>query len=124
MDISRTNIMSNRSEDPSFRPRRRGATKPVSSSAETQVVKTTKRRNSKDGGNSKKGESVSNSSVDEFPNGTGCLVCKQDDDHGSLMLCEGCNAEYHIYCLNPPLNAVPKDDWFCGTYMCSALCLL
>lgn len=46
--------------------------------------------------------------------GTGCLICKQDNDHAKLMLCEGCNGEYHIYCLNPPLEAVPEDDWFCG----------
>ena len=46
---------------------------------------------------------------------TGCLVCLRDDDHNNLMLCEGCNDEYHIYCLEPPLAAVPHDDWFCGT---------
>lgn len=46
----------------------------------------------------------------------GCLICKQDNDHAKLMLCEGCNGEYHIYCLNPPLEDVPEDDWFCGTY--------
>lgn len=45
--------------------------------------------------------------------GTGCLICKQDNDHANLMLCEGCNGEYHTYCLNPPLEAVPEDDWFC-----------
>lgn len=47
---------------------------------------------------------------------TGCLVCLRDDDHNNLMLCEGCNDEYHIYCLEPPLAAVPHDDWFCGTF--------
>jgi len=45
----------------------------------------------------------------------GCRVCYRDDDHINLMLCEICNDEYHIYCLNPPLHAVPVDDWFCGT---------
>ena len=43
----------------------------------------------------------------------GCVVCKQDNDHANLMLCEACNGEYHIYCLNPPLEAVPEGDWFC-----------
>ncbi|CAB9514323.1 PHD and RING finger domain-containing protein 1 [Seminavis robusta] len=46
-------------------------------------------------------------------NDTGCLICVKDDDHNNLMLCEGCNDEYHTYCLDPPLAAVPEDDWFC-----------
>ena len=48
--------------------------------------------------------------------GTGCLACGEDDDHANLLLCEGCNAEYHTYCLSPPLRAVPAGDWFCGEY--------
>ena len=31
------------------------------------------------------------------PFGTGCLSCGEDDDHANLLLCEGCNAEYHTY---------------------------
>ena len=46
--------------------------------------------------------------------GTGCLTCGLDDDHANLLLCEGCNDEYHTYCLDPPLKAVPTGDWFCG----------
>ena len=48
---------------------------------------------------------------------TGCLVCLRDDDHNNLMLCEGCNDEYHIYCLDPPLASVPHDDWYCGEWL-------
>lgn len=44
---------------------------------------------------------------------TGCLTCRADDDHANLMLCEGCNDEYHTYCLDPPLRSVPQNDWFC-----------
>jgi hypothetical protein len=44
----------------------------------------------------------------------GCLVCKRDDDHGNLMLCEGCSSEYHYYCLDPPLRHVPHEEWYCG----------
>ena len=44
----------------------------------------------------------------------GCVICKQDNDHPNLLLCEGCDVESHIYCLNPPLLAVPEGDWFCG----------
>lgn len=38
--------------------------------------------------------------------GTGCLACGADDDHANLLLCEGCNAEYHTY--------VSDEDDFCG----------
>jgi hypothetical protein len=46
---------------------------------------------------------------------SGCFVCKLDNDHPNLLLCEGCNGEYHTYCLTPKLKAIPKDDWYCGT---------
>ena len=46
----------------------------------------------------------------------GCLVCGKDNDHSFLLICELCNAEYHTYCLNPPLQGVPDGDWFCGKY--------
>ena len=45
--------------------------------------------------------------------GTGCLACGEDDDHANLLLCEGCNAEYHTYCLDPPLRSVPMGDFYC-----------
>jgi len=50
--------------------------------------------------------------------GTGCLACGEDDDHANILLCEGCNAEYHTYCLSPPLRAVPVGDWYCGELHC------
>ena len=46
---------------------------------------------------------------------SGCQICGFDDDHANLLLCEGCDKEVHTYCLNPPLQNVPTDDWFCGT---------
>jgi PHD-finger len=49
-------------------------------------------------------------------NGGGCKVCGKDDDHSNLLLCEGCDTESHTYCLDPPLDAVPDEDWFCGMY--------
>jgi hypothetical protein len=48
---------------------------------------------------------------------SGCFVCKLDNDHSNLLLCEGCNGEYHTYCLTPKLKAIPKDDWYCGTLL-------
>lgn len=65
------------------------------------------------------GDSKKTSSVEDREEG--CVVCKQDNDHANLMLCEGCNGEYHIYCLNPPMAAVPEGDWFCGKFVSSAV---
>jgi PHD-finger len=55
-------------------------------------------------------------------NDTGCLMCGKDDDHNNLMLCEGCNDEYHIYCLDPPLASVPHDDWYCNSCTAKSNC--
>lgn len=44
----------------------------------------------------------------------GCRICRRDEDHANLLLCEACNDEYHTYCLKPALQSVPEDDWFCG----------
>lgn len=32
----------------------------------------------------------------------------------NLLLCDGCDAEYHIYCLEPPLEKIPDGSWFCS----------
>ncbi|CAH8477525.1 unnamed protein product [Dicrocoelium dendriticum] len=42
-----------------------------------------------------------------------CRICrhKTDDDH--LLLCDGCNRAFHLYCLRPPLRRVPDGDWYC-----------
>lgn len=43
----------------------------------------------------------------------GCKICKKDTDHSHMLLCEHCNGEYHTYCLDPPLLAIPDNDWYC-----------
>ena len=47
---------------------------------------------------------------------TSCLVCGKNDNYPEILLCDGCDGEYHMYCLQPPLETVPENDWFCGTY--------
>ncbi|KAM4720683.1 PHD and RING finger domain-containing protein 1 [Rhinophrynus dorsalis] len=44
---------------------------------------------------------------------TNCEVCGRSDREDRLLLCDGCDAGYHMECLTPPLNAVPVDEWFC-----------
>jgi hypothetical protein len=57
------------------------------------------------------------------PAGGGCKVCGRDNDHSNLLLCEGCDTESHTYCLDPPLDAVPDEDWFCGKRIpCQLFC--
>lgn len=43
----------------------------------------------------------------------GCEVCGNDDDWDRLLLCDGCNLGFHIFCLDPPLEQIPLEDWFC-----------
>ena len=53
---------------------------------------------------------------------TCCEVCGKPDDVEKMLLCgtgiEGCSRGFHIYCLTPPLDAIPDGDWFCPD--CSA----
>eukprot|EP00540_Astrosyne_radiata_P017955 CAMPEP_0116830624 /NCGR_PEP_ID=MMETSP0418-20121206/4864_1 /TAXON_ID=1158023 /ORGANISM="Astrosyne radiata, Strain 13vi08-1A" /LENGTH=343 /DNA_ID=CAMNT_0004459743 /DNA_START=27 /DNA_END=1058 /DNA_ORIENTATION=+ len=39
-----------------------------------------------------------------------CGVC---GDGGSLLICDGCEGEYHMACLQPPLANVPEGNWEC-----------
>jgi len=44
-----------------------------------------------------------------------CTVCKRIDlEEG--VLCDGCDASYHMHCLNPPVKSaasLPPGDWLC-----------
>lgn len=31
-----------------------------------------------------------------------------------MLLCDRCDQGYHMYCLEPPLDEVPIEDWFCS----------
>lgn len=39
-----------------------------------------------------------------------CSIC---GDGGSLLICDGCEGEYHMNCLRPPLRVVPEGLWLC-----------
>ncbi|KDO29072.1 hypothetical protein SPRG_06127 [Saprolegnia parasitica CBS 223.65] len=46
---------------------------------------------------------------------SGCAICGLDNNADNILLCDGpnCAAEYHTYCLAPPLNDVPEEDFYC-----------
>ena len=43
----------------------------------------------------------------------GCVICHTEDNPDSILLCDICNKEFHLNCLEPPLSQVPAGDWFC-----------
>ncbi|KZO98092.1 hypothetical protein CALVIDRAFT_562482 [Calocera viscosa TUFC12733] len=45
--------------------------------------------------------------------GDACEICRVDDDNMKMLLCDGCDAAFHMYCLDPPLTQIPKSKWFC-----------
>jgi hypothetical protein len=44
---------------------------------------------------------------------TVCEGCGKATDESRLILCDDCDISYHIYCLSPPLDHVPKGNWKC-----------
>lgn len=44
----------------------------------------------------------------------GCRRCYGKHDSSNILVCDGCDEEWHIYCLDPPLHSVPRSsEWFC-----------
>ena len=54
---------------------------------------------------------------------TVCEGCGKPHDEGRLILCDECDISYHIYCLEPALDHVPKGTWKCKWWVlkCRAL---
>lgn len=42
-----------------------------------------------------------------------CRICRRKGGDEFMLLCDGCDHGYHMYCLRPPLADVPEGDWFC-----------
>jgi len=47
-------------------------------------------------------------------NSKACTICENSDDDHKMLLCDGCDEGFHLHCLEPPLDKVPKlPHWFC-----------
>ncbi|CAG7835859.1 unnamed protein product [Allacma fusca] len=46
---------------------------------------------------------------------TYCEICGHCDREDRLLLCDGCDLGYHLECLEPPMEFVPIEDWYCPT---------
>jgi PHD-finger len=55
-------------------------------------------------------EERENKAEDSDRNEDACAVC---GDGGSLLICDGCEKEYHMKCLTPALASVPEGRWEC-----------
>ncbi|XP_064483947.1 bromodomain adjacent to zinc finger domain protein 1A-like isoform X1 [Ornithodoros turicata] len=44
-----------------------------------------------------------------------CRICRRRRDPENMLLCDGCDRGHHLYCLRPPLDEIPKGDWYCTT---------
>uniref|UniRef100_A0A8C0YKK5 Lysine-specific demethylase 5D n=1 Tax=Cyprinus carpio carpio TaxID=630221 RepID=A0A8C0YKK5_CYPCA len=42
-----------------------------------------------------------------------CRMCGRGDEDEKLLLCDGCDDNYHTFCLIPPLSDPPKGNWRC-----------
>ena len=44
-----------------------------------------------------------------------CGICRGTQDENLLLLCDGCDKGFHCFCLNPPLEEVPINEWYCDS---------
>lgn len=42
-----------------------------------------------------------------------CEICNVGENEDEILLCDGCDRGYHMYCLDPPLSSIPRTEWYC-----------
>lgn len=50
---------------------------------------------------------------------TQCEICNRSDREDIMLLCDGCDAGYHMDCLMPPLTEIPEGSWYCDNCFAS-----
>lgn len=45
-----------------------------------------------------------------------CIEHHSTDDESTVLLCDGCEGKYNITRLRPPLEQIPKGDWYVSHY--------
>ncbi|KAF5393073.1 hypothetical protein D9757_001208 [Collybiopsis confluens] len=46
-----------------------------------------------------------------------CEICGKKNRGDQMLLCDGCDCGFHMFCLDPPLESIPKSEqWYC--YSC------
>ena len=48
-----------------------------------------------------------------IPQDLACEICGSEEDEAYMVLCDNCDAGYHVWCLEPPLPGIPQGSWFC-----------
>ncbi|KAJ6500369.1 hypothetical protein C8R45DRAFT_977405 [Mycena sanguinolenta] len=48
--------------------------------------------------------------ANQIDNEDHCSSCRS---HGALVYCDGCPRAFHLWCLNPPMERIDEDRWFC-----------
>lgn len=44
---------------------------------------------------------------------TVCGTCGSAEEGACMLLCDACDAGYHMRCLSPELFEIPEGDWYC-----------
>ncbi|KAF4619159.1 hypothetical protein D9613_004962 [Agrocybe pediades] len=60
-------------------------------------------------------QAVNNPSPTIYREQQNCEICHKKNRGEEMLLCDGCDCGFHMFCLNPPLDTIPKDQWFCST---------
>ena len=56
---------------------------------------------------------ISAEGVNGLEPGDYCECCHGVHDENKILLCDGCDKGWHLYCLVPKKRSIPKNDWFC-----------
>jgi hypothetical protein len=57
--------------------------------------------------------SLASSPASPLSDDTQCQVCHSPFDEEKMLLCDICNAGWHMECLHPPLTTIPPGIWKC-----------